>query len=39
MSSLTLAGLIIGGDWALGPHAEHGWSSGRAMAMHLLARS
>ena len=32
-------GLIVGGDWALGPHAEHGWASGRAMAAHLLARS
>ncbi|WP_405404517.1 NAD(P)/FAD-dependent oxidoreductase [Paracoccus sp. Ld10] len=31
-------GLIVGGDWALGPHAEHGWASGRAMAAHLLAR-
>ena len=33
------AGLIVGGDWALGPHAEQGWASGRAMAAHLLARS
>lgn len=33
------AGLIVGGDWALGPLAEHGWASGRAMAAHLLARA
>nr|WP_111300151.1 FAD-dependent oxidoreductase [Paracoccus saliphilus] len=32
------AGLIVGGDWALGPSAEDGWASGRAMAAHLLAR-
>lgn len=31
-------GLIVGGDWALGPSAEDGWASGRAMAAHLLAR-
>ncbi|TJZ91925.1 FAD-dependent oxidoreductase [Paracoccus gahaiensis] len=33
------AGLVAGGDWALGPDAEHGWASGRAMAAHLLARA
>lgn len=33
------AGLVVGGDWALGPLAEHGWASGRAMAAHLLARA
>lgn len=32
-------GLVVGGDWALGPLAEHGWASGRAMAAHLLARA
>ncbi len=25
-------GLLIGGDWALGPRAKDGWTSGRAMA-------
>ncbi|ODT58197.1 MULTISPECIES: FAD-dependent oxidoreductase [Paracoccus] len=33
------AGLVVGGDWALGALAEHGWASGRAMAAHLLARA
>lgn len=33
-----MTGLIVGGDWALGPSAEDGWASGRAMAAHLLAR-
>lgn len=32
------AGLIVGGDWTLGNLARHGWTSGRAMAVHLLAR-
>ncbi|MEM9708860.1 MAG: FAD-dependent oxidoreductase [Pseudomonadota bacterium] len=29
--------LFVGGDWCLGPHAEHGWESGRAMAEALLS--
>ncbi|SER56682.1 hypothetical protein SAMN04490244_101503 [Tranquillimonas rosea] len=29
--------LLAGGDWALGPEAEHAWESGRAMADALLA--
>ncbi|CAM3329956.1 NAD(P)/FAD-dependent oxidoreductase [Paracoccus nototheniae] len=32
-------GLVVGGDWALGPSAQDGWVSGQAMAAHLLARS
>jgi hypothetical protein len=31
------AGLLIGGDWALGPDAGHAWQSGRAMARALLS--
>jgi predicted NAD/FAD-dependent oxidoreductase len=31
------AGLLIGGDWALGPDAGHAWASGRAMARALLS--
>ena len=31
------AGLMAGGDWALGPTARDGWASGTAMAAHLLA--
>jgi predicted NAD/FAD-dependent oxidoreductase len=31
------AGLLIGGDWTLGPDAGHAWASGRAMARALLS--
>ncbi len=31
--------LFLGGDWALGTDAEHGYQSGRAMAAALLAQS
>ncbi|MFC0202201.1 NAD(P)/FAD-dependent oxidoreductase [Paracoccus rhizosphaerae] len=31
------SGVIVGGDWTLGLTAEDGWTSGRAMAAHLLA--
>jgi predicted NAD/FAD-dependent oxidoreductase len=31
------AGLLVGGDWALGPNAVHAWRSGRAMAGALLS--
>jgi predicted NAD/FAD-dependent oxidoreductase len=31
------AGLLAGGDWALGPNAIHAWKSGRAMAGALLS--
>jgi predicted NAD/FAD-dependent oxidoreductase len=31
------AGLLIGGDWTLGPDAGHAWQSGRAMARALLS--
>jgi predicted NAD/FAD-dependent oxidoreductase len=29
-------GLYVGGDWCLGPRAEHGWASGRTMADAIL---
>ncbi|MCC1481590.1 NAD(P)/FAD-dependent oxidoreductase [Roseibaca sp. Y0-43] len=29
-------GLYVGGDWCLGPRAEDGWASGRAMAKAIL---
>lgn len=29
--------LLFGGDWALGPDAEHAWQSGRAMAAAVLS--
>ena len=32
------AGLLIGGDWALGDRAEHGFESGSAMAEAILSR-
>ncbi len=28
--------LFVGGDWCLGPHAEHAWTSGRAMAGEII---
>jgi predicted NAD/FAD-dependent oxidoreductase len=31
------SGLLVGGDWALGPNAVHAWRSGRAMAGALLS--
>ncbi|MGI1663515.1 NAD(P)/FAD-dependent oxidoreductase [Palleronia sp. KMU-117] len=31
------AGLLAGGDWALGPDALHAWQSGQAMARALLS--
>lgn len=31
------SGLLVGGDWALGPDAVHAWRSGRAMAGALLS--
>lgn len=30
------AGLLVGGDWALGPTARDGWASGTAMAAQIL---
>jgi predicted NAD/FAD-dependent oxidoreductase len=31
------SGLLLGGDWALGDLAVHGWQSGRAMAARLMS--
>lgn len=31
--------LSVGGDWCLGPRAEHAWQSGRAIAAHILAHA
>ncbi len=31
-------GLYLGGDWCLGPMAEHAWTSGRAIAAEILRR-
>lgn len=36
---LTDGRLWVGGDWCLGPRAEHGWQSGEAIAQDLLARA
>lgn len=30
--------LYVGGDWTLGPLAEHGWKSGRAIAADILGQ-
>lgn len=37
-ASFADGALLVGGDWALGPDAEHGFLSGQAMAEAVLAR-